>query len=155
MLEAANGPHIQAMETPIPLAAELAIRFGRGGFDLDVAASAFNALADRYYDEEIDGLAQPWNAESVWCNPPYGNILPWVIRAIEEVENDNAGVVVMCLPARTSTPWFQIGLAHGEAYFIEGRVSFIDPQTGQPKKGNFEHTVILVFQKGLRAKDHR
>ena len=40
-------------------------------FDLDAASTDENALCDRHYTIEDDGLAQPWEG-NVWCNPPYG-----------------------------------------------------------------------------------
>ena len=47
-------------------------------FDLDTASTHENALCDRHYTIEEDGLAQPWEG-NVWCNPPYGRkIGEWV-----------------------------------------------------------------------------
>ena len=47
-------------------------------FDLDTASTHENALCDRHYTIEEDGLVQPWEG-NVWCNPPYGRkIGEWV-----------------------------------------------------------------------------
>lgn len=59
-------------------------------FTLDVAASAENALTDRYYDLEVNGLAQSWGGERVWCNPPYSDLRPWVEKAQREIEHPDA-----------------------------------------------------------------
>jgi len=51
-------------------------------FSLDVAATADNAKTQRYFTETDDGLAQSWDNETVWCNPPYGRTLrKWVEKA--------------------------------------------------------------------------
>jgi len=59
--------------------AEVAAAFGP--FTLDVAASSANAKCDRFFDLVANGLAQPWDGEAVWCNPPYSDIAPWVAKA--------------------------------------------------------------------------
>jgi hypothetical protein len=63
----------------------------------------------------LDGLAQPWAGERVWCNPPYSNIEPWVQKAWAEVVDDGAGflpggaeLIVMLVPAnRCEQGWWQ------------------------------------------------
>ncbi len=92
-----------AWETPWPTVHALS-RYVFGddhGFDLDVAASAGNAKAPRYFTREDDGLAalrdnavydilrrkqqMPVDiAEDglrVWCNPPWSNIVDWLEAA--------------------------------------------------------------------------
>ena len=52
-------------------------------FTLDVASTDENALCERHYTKDDDGLIRPWGG-SVWCNPPYGReITKWVRRAAE------------------------------------------------------------------------
>lgn len=77
----------------------------------------------------LDGLAQPWAGERVWCNPPYSNIEPWAEKARLEVD---AELVVLLLPAnRTEQGWWQrqvepfrrTGVAKVE--FLPGRLRFI------------------------------
>ena len=67
-------------ETPPEIFAEYDRKYH---FALDVAATDDNALCERYYTKEIDGLSQSWKADgSVWCNPPYGHgIIKWVRKA--------------------------------------------------------------------------
>ncbi len=77
----------------------------RFGFTIDVSAAAHNTKCERFYSIEEDGLQQSWAGETVWCNPPYSNIGPWVAKAWEE--SDNA-TIVMLLPAnRTEQLWWQ------------------------------------------------
>lgn len=49
-------------------------------WDLDVAACEESHLAATWYSREQNGLELPWFG-SVWCNPPYSDIEPWVQRA--------------------------------------------------------------------------
>lgn len=77
----------------------------RFGFTLDVAASARNTKCPRYFDRATNGLLQPWAGETVWCNPPYSAIAPWVRKAWDE--HGTADTIVMLLPAnRTEQGWW-------------------------------------------------
>lgn len=112
--------------TPPELFAVLDDRFR---FTIDAAASAHNAKLPRYFDREIDGLAQSWEQERVFCNPPYSNIRPWVRKAA----TSRADLVVMLVPAtRTEQPWWQemiepwrdrVGGPRVE--FLPGRIRFL------------------------------
>lgn len=97
----------------------------RFDFTIDVAADASNAKCPRYYDLAKDGLAQSWQGERVWCNPPYGRGLDlWVRKAFEEASTGQATVVLL-LPARTDTKWFhEYILPHAEIEFVQGRLRF-------------------------------
>ena len=98
-----------------------------GPFQLDVAANDSNAKCDRYYTKEVDGLSQPWCANNVWCNPPYGrNVGDWVEKATLAVDLGECDRVVMLLKATTDTKWF-----HSFAFprsnligFVQGRLKF-------------------------------
>lgn len=77
-------------------------------FTIDVAASASNAKLPRFYTREDDGLAQRWEHERVWCNPPFSAIEPWVAKAWQEM-HAGCACVVMLLPAnRTEQSWWQV-----------------------------------------------
>ena len=53
-----------------------------GPFDTDAAASAENALAPHFWDEQADALKHDWAGRRIWCNPPYGRtIKKWVAKA--------------------------------------------------------------------------
>lgn len=110
----------------------LADRFG--GFTVDVAASAHNAKCERFYDREVDGLAQDWTGERVWCNPPFSVIPPWVEKAWAEA--DRVELIVMLLPAnRSEQRWWQnlvepLRDRDGSALsveFLPGRMRFVKP----------------------------
>lgn len=100
-------------------------------FTLDVCASEENAKCDRYYTEDDDGLEQPWHG-TVWGNFPYGRgIGRWVEKAIRE---SRRGVtIVMLVPARTDSIWFQQLIANAdEIRFLSGRVRFEGAENNAP-----------------------
>lgn len=109
--------------TPKKLFDELDAEFG---FTLDVCANAVNHKVDRYFDVEMDGLAQVWDGV-VWMNPPYGRTIKlWMKKAVEAWQS---GATVVCLvPARTDTAWWHdYAVQATEIRFIRGRVKFEKP----------------------------
>lgn len=77
-----------------------------GPFTIDVAASEKNTKRDRFYTIDDNGLDQSWSGERVWCNPPFSNIKPWIVKAWQEWPS--AETIVMLLPAtRTEQAWWQ------------------------------------------------
>ena len=100
-------------------------------FTLDAAASPENALCERYFTEQDDGLSQSWQGV-VWCNPPYGRqISQWIEKAYQE---SRKGVtVVMLIPARTDTKaWHEIIFPHAEVRFLRGRLRFSNAAGNAP-----------------------
>lgn len=102
-------------------------------FTLDVAAAAHNAKCPRFFTRADDGLAQPWDGERVWCNPPYSDIRPWVEKAWN---SGQAELIVMLLPAnRTEQGWWQDLVEPRrdqtewllKTEFLRGRLRFIRP----------------------------
>ena len=106
-------------------------------FTFDVAASAENTKCERFYSIEDDGLAHSWGGERVWCNPPYSNIEPWIIKAHNEIVwgFHPAELIVMLLPAnRTEQGWWQRQVEpyrdKGSSFrveFLAGRLRFLAP----------------------------
>ena len=76
--------------------------------DLDVAACEEAHWGERYFTRETNGLSMPWDAETVWCNPPWSDIEPWVVKAWSEMKRDlGPQNIVMLLPAWTDRAWWQ------------------------------------------------
>lgn len=94
-------------------------------FTVDAAADDGNTQCDRFFDREVDALAQSWAKERVFINPPYGRELArWVDKAVIEAQEHGA-LVVMVLPARTGNRWFhRCCLPHAEIRFIRGRLNY-------------------------------
>jgi len=101
-----------------------------GKFDVDVCADASNAKCDKYFDKQMDGLAQTWTGKC-WMNPPYGReIGKWMKKAKESAGN---GTIVVCLvPARTDTAWWHDYAQYGIVTFIRGRLKFGGSKNSAP-----------------------
>ena len=100
-------------------------------FTLDVCALESNAKCARFFSPEDDGLAQDWDGEVCWMNPPYGReIGAWMAKAVEEWQR---GAVVVCLvPARTDTRWWHDYAMRGQVTFIRGRLKFGGAKNSAP-----------------------
>lgn len=106
-------------------------------FTVDVAASHKNRKCERFYDLSLDGLAQSWKGERVWCNPPYSGCAEWVRKASSEVRSGDCHLAVLLLPSnRTEQTWWH---AYIEPYrelrdgkvrtrFLRGRPRFGWPE---------------------------
>ena len=101
-------------------------------FTLDACALPENAKCSRYFTPDEDGLTQDWNADAVWCNPPYGrSVGNWVKKAAAESEKGRT--VVMLLPARTDTKWFHEYIYNkAEIRFVAGRLRFGNSKNNAP-----------------------
>lgn len=117
----------------------------RFDFEFDVAADYDNSLCENYYGIERDSLSDDcsWDGPN-WCNPPYSKILPWVKKAVSEM---NRGMLtVMLIPADTSVKWFKLAFDNcTECHFISGRLSFINAETQKPVSGNNKGSVVFIF----------
>lgn len=68
-------------------------------FTLDPCATPQNAKCARYFTKEIDGLAQSWRGEVVFCNPPYGrDISKWVAKAYAETLSGGQNLLFCLYP---------------------------------------------------------
>lgn len=103
-------------------------------FTVDVASTHENALCEKHYTIEEDGLTQDWSGEVVWANPPYGPPLAkWVEKAHNEMKL--GAVIVMLIPARTDTRWWQkyiSGDPSVEVKFLAGRLKFGNSKNSAP-----------------------
>jgi phage N-6-adenine-methyltransferase len=126
-------------ETPQDLFDKLDKEFG---FTLDACAIPSNAKCKEYFTPEQDGLSQPWFGV-VWCNPPYGRQIGRWVRKAYYASTSGCADVVMLLPARTETQWFQDYIYHrAEVRFIRGRLRF----SGATQNAPFP-SMIVVFRK--------
>lgn len=140
--------------TPPELLCAIRRDFGLA-FTLDAAADESNATAADYLAgphgsarECACGLCAPWEG-TVWCNPPYSHVEPWVRKATFEHGCDPGTKIAMLLLADTSTRWFAEAAASAETYLLTpGRVSFLDPSTGQPARGNRIGSVLFIWRRG-------
>ena len=120
-----DGDHPnQTQFTPAYVLEPVRVALG-GRIGLDPCTVADNPCdAEGFYYLPTDGSAQPWDADSIYVNPPYGKARePWVERCIQA--GDEGRRVVLLIPSATDTRIFQRALASaGAAVFIQGRVKF-------------------------------
>ncbi len=100
-------------------------------FTVDACAEQWNTKLPRFWSPEQDGLAQTWEGERIWCNPPYGRglIQPWIDKALSTKHSLD---ITFLLPSRTDSPWFQkLWMAQPQVrssvYFLPKRVHFVPP----------------------------
>ena len=129
-------------------------------FSLDVAALPETALLPWFLTPEINALAVDWRDYApfggvfwAWCNPPYSDIRPWVVKAMEQ---QKCGIgTVMLVPQDQSGEWYQPNEASElrliTGYYDErgrwrsGRIAFINAETGKEMKGNNKGSMLLIF----------
>lgn len=114
----------QTALTPAYLLDPIRIDLG-GAIGLDPCTTPDNPVgALAWYAPPTDGAAEPWEARSVFCNPPYGEARRrWVDRCVSA---GAAGVpTILLIPAATDTRIWQRAAASASAVvFVQGRVKF-------------------------------
>lgn len=117
------------------------------GFDLDPASTKENAVCERFYTEEDNGLELPYFGRNIYINPPYGNVLrDWVSKAwIECYSLKHCERVIMLLPVRSDTRWFHsiFEMGFAEMRLIKGRLKYGNSKTSAPFP-----SMILIFEQG-------
>lgn len=120
-----------------------------GPVDLDPCShEASPVLARRYIRlaDGGDGLAEPWDGDLVYVNPPYSRLLVWLRRAYEQWRTGNARTVVCLVPVRTDSALFQEVLSlDADIFLLKGRVPFLD------LSGRRQHTPFSLMLVTLGA----
>jgi phage N-6-adenine-methyltransferase len=110
-----------------------------------VCATANNAKLPRYFSEAQNGLAQCWDGERVFMNPPYGReIYAWARKAREAAARGT--LVVGLVPASTDLAWWHedvIGHAT-ELRWLRGRVRFLTD--GPYRASGFFASVVVIWR---------
>ena len=106
----------------------------RGNFDLDPASceeAQLDVQADRFFSVEDDGLAQPWEAERLWTNPPYGATEQktsrqalWIAKLLEEISAGRTKTALLLVRAAIEAKYFA-PLWGYPIVFLSGRVDFV------------------------------
>lgn len=110
-------------------------------FELDGAATELNSKCPLYLSNDPldNGPANGGDAfkyeigwwKSIWVNPPYGNLMPWV--ELFKRWADAGATVVALLPANTDTKWFEsVWLFADEIRFVKGRIQFVGTTSSNP-----------------------
>jgi hypothetical protein len=103
-----------------------------------------------YYDEAMDSLADhnSWKVTTggwAFCNPPYGDIRPWVEKAY--TESQDGAQIAMLVPASVGSNWWR-DWVEDVAYtiFLNGRITFVGASAPYPKD-----CAILLYAKYLHG----
>jgi len=121
-----------------------------GGFDLDPCAGPNTSIGETNFSIQrgVDGLEREWFGD-VWVNPPFTAKTAWIDNAVCEYEdNDAVDRIFVLTPDSTDVQsWFhgQLVPAADYIWFSDGRVKFIDPETGEKAGSPSFGTAISVF----------
>lgn len=118
-----NHPNQTAITPPYVL--DLVREALGGTIQLDPCTTPDNPVdALRFYTPPQDGAELPWDADTIYVNPPYGKARErWVRRCI--VAGAQGRRVILLIPAHTDTRIFHAALSKASAVlFIKGRVKF-------------------------------
>jgi DNA N-6-adenine-methyltransferase (Dam) len=106
------------------------VRMALGGFiELDPCTTPDNPCgAQDFYTPPQDGSLEPWDAGTIYVNPPYSAARnKWVRKCVDA--GLNGSIVILLMPAATDTETFQLAATWAEAVlFIKGRVRFGVPR---------------------------
>lgn len=123
------------------------------GFQLDAAASEWNAKCPDYFDEDKDALKQDWSQwRTIFCKPPFNATLisKFVPKAIEAAEKGST--VVLLLPSWPGYGWFQEVKRRGQIQDIIGPVAFERPDGTKFTLNNGYRTSVVVATLGPKLK---
>lgn len=126
-----RGTSKQDYATPPEFIAAVEAMFGPIAFDL--AASADNTKAPRFYSEADDSFTKPWHLIEglLWLNPPFGNIAPWAAKCHAEAEL--GARIAFLVPASVGSNWYRNSIHKRHlVLFLNGRICF-DGVNGFPK----------------------
>lgn len=155
MPEQKPGRSKQDYGTPPELLHAIRRRLWIEDFILDAAASPDNAVCDNYcsLEQNRDGLEESWGWREArggwtWCNPPYGDIQPWLSKAIYEAHH-GANTAVL-IPASVGANWWR-ECVEPFAYqvFLNGRLTFVGETKPYPK----DCALLLYTPFGFRGNE--
>lgn len=92
-----------------------------------------------------NGLECDWNG-SIYCNPPYSSIEPFVEKGIAEIQKGNAKKIVYLIPVRSDTKYWHnlIMKFASEIIFVQGRLNFNESKSPAPFP-----CVLIVFDENI------
>ncbi|MDG6364542.1 DNA N-6-adenine-methyltransferase, partial [Glaesserella parasuis] len=110
---------------------------------------AVGIIHDDFTDERLPEILKKANNGkrfSIFVNPPYSNVTPFIQQA--KRLRDEGHTVVMLLNNDKSTQWYQNhihNVANEVIDIIGGRIAFVHPITGKEIKGNSKGQMVVVF----------
>lgn len=134
----------QAMLTPSYVLEPVRELLG-GRIALDPCTDPDNpTAAEQFYCLPADGCVLSWDADNVFCNPPYGLARDrWVARCISE---GAARQVVLLIPAHTETKIFQRALqACATVLLARARLRFGVPRENRRQEAASHGSALFGF----------
>lgn len=129
-------------------------------FQIDVAASKDNKKCPIYISEAGDAFQLGWFMRCrgedpicrAWCNPPFKDPRPWIVRAYGETQQHPSNVCAMLLNCCPDTEWYGMALEYCTEIRIltGGRIQF-DAPPGVKRSSNPKSQVLLVFRRKPRG----
>ena len=132
-LTANTGNRTDLWNTPQEIV-ERVTRYYAGPVELDPCsdnADEPNIPCLRCFTEEDDGLAHPWEAETVFMNHPYSDSKRWIPYARQQYDCGNAKEIIMLIKLDISTKWFR-SIADCPWIAINKRLRFGDGKGAAP-----------------------
>lgn len=131
-----------------------------GGFDLDAAAEAGNALCSAWLGPGggsfSDGLSFGWRTATpwptrVWCNPPYSspNLKLWTAKAVQEA--DRGANIVMLVPLDPNGWFVENVVPHAMVHILYPRINFLYPD-GSLSKGAPAATCLVQYTGSVKPR---
>lgn len=124
---------VQEVATPWEFINAVECRFGK--LDFDLAASASNKKAERFYSKEDNALVDDkrWHKNGLcWLNPEFSDIAPWANRCA--IESGRGARILLLVPASIDSNWWDCSV-HGIATVLplHPRIKFVGHPTLYPK----------------------
>lgn len=141
-------------------------------YNLDGAALKISALCERFITPRQNSLKKDWSKllrdeqqPSVWLNPPYSNILPWVDKAGEQ--RQKSVLTTLLVPRenraqwwpydRASQIWDIVGYYKTHTYktgkrkgtstkkWCSGGIRFVNAKTGIEEKNELNKPMCVII----------
>ncbi len=112
-----------------------------GSFDIDPCSNDRSQVIAKCemggHGDHDDGLSLPWGKASVYCNPPYSNVMPWALKLAA-----HEGPWVALLKLDTTTRWWATLMDSGASWApFRSRIKFERPEK-KPLTANFPSVLV-------------
>lgn len=122
-------------------------------FNIDACATPKNKKCPRaLYTDSLnkswgrftEGDTENW---SVWCNPGYSDVTPWLEKAYSETQKDPDMTAVVLTHAGIGTRWFRKYSELADSiWLLTPRINFIAPE-GIKQTSNPRDNILWIFRK--------
>ena len=118
-------------------------------FDLDPAAPIDGPCfvpARKFYTERENGLQQPWRCDTLWMNPPFNPVKPWLRRLAcsWRLGLVRSGLALFGDRALCGEGGHEILMAAKVLIVPKRRIGFINPHTGELDKSPSFGSVLVA-----------